>query len=155
MGFMDKLKDAGKSALKGALVAAATPYGTVTKGKHKLCKVCMNSTYDKLIFVKVATIEAEYVIKDDIITFIPAYEDDSNFHHTIDILFKDGESCHVILNVDKNQGSALESAGARLAAHYKEAALLVEALAKHVPQLSDDTRNWANKIMRYAGKKEI
>ncbi len=32
MGFMDKVKQAGASALKGALTAAAKSYGTVTEG---------------------------------------------------------------------------------------------------------------------------
>ena len=42
MGFLDKLKDAGKGALKGALTMAATSYGTTTGGKHKLCKTLLS-----------------------------------------------------------------------------------------------------------------
>lgn len=152
MGFFDKVKEAGKGALKGALVMAATPYGTVSAGKHQLCKVCMNSTYDKLTFVKVAAIEAEYVIKDDIKTFWLYMEDDVKFHHQIKVEFNSGETCVILLSVDQNQGSGLSSAAARLAAHYKTAALLVEGLAKNVPELSDETKQWVNKILRYSGK---
>lgn len=152
MGFLDKLKDAGKGALKGALTMAATSYGTVSVGKHQLCKVCMNSTFDKLTFVKVAAVEAEYVIKDDIKTFWLYMEDDNKYHHQIKVEFNDGETCVIMLTVDQNQGSGLSSAAARLEAHYRNAGLLVEGLAKNVPELSDETKQWVNKIMRYCGK---
>ena len=155
MGFMDKLKDAGKSALKGALIAAAHSYGTVTDGKYKLCKVSMNSAFDKLTFIKVAAIEAEHVIKEDITTFYLDSENDSSGQHYIKIEFNDGETSKILLNVEKDQGSALPTAGQRIAAQYSKVADLVAGLAKNVPQLSEETRNWANKIMRYAGKKEI
>lgn len=154
MGFMDKLKNAGKSVVKGALIMSATSYGMVSSGKHKLCKVCMNSTFDKLTFVKVAAIEGEYVIKDAIKTFWLDSEKDSECYHHIKIRFNDGEESVVMLTVDKNQGSALPSAAERLAAQYKDAAKLVAALAKHAPEVSEETKQWANKIMRYAGSNE-
>ena len=157
MGFMDKLKDAGKGVLKGALIMSATSYGMVTSGKHNLCKVCMNSTYDKLTFVKVAVIEAEYSIKDDVKTFYPnlAHEDDMAGYHTLDIIFNDDEKCTIHINVDKNLGSALPTAAQRLAAQYKAASDLVGGLAKHAPEISDETKAWVNKIMRFAAKKEL
>ena len=157
MGFMDKLKDAGKGALKGVLTMAATSYGMVISGKHKLCKVCMNSTYDKLTFVKVAVVDAEYSIKDNIKTFYPnlASEDDMNGFHTIDIIFNNDEKSTIHIKVDQKQGSALPSAQQRIAAQYKIAADLVGALAKHTPEISEETKDWVNKIMRFAAQKEM
>ena len=155
MGFLDKLKDAGKGALKGALTMAATSYGNVVSGKHNLCKVCMNSTFDKLTFVKVAAIEAEYVIKEDIKTFYLYTEDDNDGFHEIKIEYNDGESSVITINVDKNLGSALPTAAQRVAAQYSAAADLVGGLAKHTSCISEDTKIWVNKIMRYASKKEI
>lgn len=151
MGFLDKLKDAGKSALKSTLIAAAHSYGTVTGGKHKLCKVSMNSTYDKITLIKVAAIEAEYVMKDDIKTFYLDREYDSRGQHYIKIEYNDGEYSEILLNVDKNQGSALPTAEQRVAAQYKDAAALVVNLAANVANVSEETKQWALKIGRYAG----
>lgn len=157
MGFFDKLKDAGKGALKGALLMAATSYGTVISGKHALCKICMNSSYDKLTFIKVAVVDAEYSIKEDIKTFYPdlATEDDLNGFHTINIVFNNDEKSTVRIAVDKNQGTALPSAEQRIAAQYKSAADFVCGLAKHTPEISDETKVWVNKIMRFAARKEM
>ena len=155
MGFFDKVKDAGKGALKGALVMAAKSYATSTFGKHKLCKISMNSTYDKITFVKGPSIEAEYVIKDSIKTFYLLDEKDSENYHVIEIVFNDGEKSTLHLNVDKNQGSNLSAAADCIAARYETPAYLVEALAKYVPEIDDATKKWVNKIMRYAGKKDL
>ena len=155
MGFFDKVKEAGKGALKGALVMAATPYGTVLGGKHKLCKVCLNSTFDKISFVKVTNIEGEYEIKEAIKTFYLFDEDDSIGHHVITVVFNDGEESRISLTYQKDQGSGLSSASQRVAAQYSKAGDLVEALGLNVAELSDDTKKWANKIMLYAGKKAI
>lgn len=155
MGFFDKIKDAGKGALKGALIMAAKSYATSTDGKHKLCKVSMNSAYDKITFVKGASIEAEYVIKDSIKTFYVSSEDDLKNYHVIELVFNDGEKTKLLLSVDTKQGSALPSAEDRLAAHYDVPSYLVEALAKHVPEIDNETKKWVNKIMRYAKKDEV
>lgn len=152
MGFLDKVKEMGKGALKGAVMMAATSYGTVTVGKHQLCKVCMNDTHDKLVFIKVTAVEAEYTIKDDVKTFWLYAENESKYHHQIKVEFNDGETCVILLTVDQNQGSGLSSAAERLEAHYRNAGKVVEALAKNVPELSDETKQWVNKIMRYCGK---
>ena len=155
MGFLDKMKDAGKGALKGVLLMSATSYGTVISGKHKLCKICMNASYDKLTFVKVAVVDAEYSIKDDVKTFYPdlANEDDLNGFHTINIVFNDDEKSTIHINVDKNQGTALPSAEQRIAAQYKIAADFVGGLAKNTPEISEETKAWVNKIMRFAARK--
>jgi len=153
MGFMDKMKEAGKGVLKGALTMAATSYGVVQTGKHKLCKVCMNSTYDKITFVKLTTVEEEYVIKDSIKTFYVYDEDNANGYHVIKVLFNDGEESTIHLTYEKDRGSALPTVEQRLAAQYEKAAYLIEALAKYVPEITDETKKWVNKIMLYAGKK--
>ena len=140
MGFMDKLKDVGKAALKGTIVAASTSYGTVTSGKHMLCKIGMNSKYDTLVFIKIATIEEECVIKETIKTFTLNREDDLAGKHYIDLFFQNGEKSTVLLTVDKEKGNALPTASQRLAAQYAHAAEFVEALAKNVPELSEDTK---------------
>ena len=155
MGFMDKLKDVGKGALKGTLAMASTSYGSVVSGKHKLCKIGMNSTYDTLVFIKVAAIEEECVIKDTIKTFTVHSDDNARSYHTIDLEFNNGETCEVLIAVDTNKGSALPTAEQRIAAHYKEGALLVRALAQNVPEMSDDTKQWVNKIMRFANQPEF
>ena len=155
MGFMDKLKNAGKGVLKGALTMAATPYGMVSAGKHQLCKVCMNGEHDKLVFVKVAAVEAEYEIKKDIKTFYVFLEDDMKGSHQIKLEFNNGENCVVMLTADKNQGSALPSAQERIAAQYRNIGKLVKALAKQVPEISDETKKWVNKIMHYCGNSNL
>lgn len=150
---MDKLKEVGGKAMKGALTMAATSYGTVTEGKYKLCKISMNSAHDKLTFIKVAAIEGEHVIREDIKTFKLLSE--GNDLYLIELEFNDGETSRVALSADKDQGSALPTAQERLAAQYNGMAKFLEALAKHVPAISDGTKDWVNKIMRYASRPEI
>ncbi|MBS5733896.1 MAG: hypothetical protein KHW87_04225 [Clostridiales bacterium] len=155
MGFMDKLNDAGKSALKGTLAAAATSYGTVISGKHQLCKIGMNSGYDTLIFIKVAAIEEQCVIKESVKTFALNSEDIMAGKHYIDLIFQDGEKAKVQLTVDQQKGSALPTAEQRIAAQYGNTAKFVEGLAKNVPEISENTKQWVNQIMRFANRPEI
>ena len=153
MGFMDKLKDAGKAALKGTLAAAATSYGTVISGKHQLCKIGMNSSYDTLIFIKVAVIEEQCVIKESVKTFTLNSEDIIAGRHYIDLIFQDGEKSTVQLTIDRQKGSALPTAEQRLAAQYENAAKFIEGLAKNVSEISEDTKQWVNQIMSFANIK--
>ncbi len=153
MGFMDKLKDAGKAALKGTLAAAATSYGTVISGKHQLCKIGMNSSYDTLIFIKVAVIEEQCVIKESVKTFTLNSEDIIAGRHYIDLIFQDGEKSTVQLTIDRQKGSALPTAEQRLAAQYENAAKFIEGLAKNVSEISEDTKQWVNQIMSFANMK--
>ena len=155
MGFMDKLKDAGKPALKGTMAAAATPYGLVISGKHKLCKIGMNSHYDTLIFIKVAAIEEQCVIKERVKTFVLNSEDITAGQHYIDLIFQDGEKSTVQLTVDQHIGSALPTAEQRLAAQYENSAKFVKGLAENVSEISENTKQWVNQIMRFANKPEI
>ena len=152
MGFFDKVKDAGKGALKGAMIMAAKSYATSTFGKHKLCKISMNSTYDKITFVKGPTIEAEYVIKDSIKTFRLMDENEAENYHVIELIFNDGEKSSLHLTVNADQGSATADP---VAARYETPSYLVKALAQNVPEINDATKQWVNKFMERAGKKAI
>jgi len=154
MGFMDKLKEVGKTAAKGALTMAATSYGTVIGNPYGLCKISMSGT-SKIVIVKVTEIVKELTIANDIQTFYLESENTIKMEHTIALVTREGEKILVLLNVDKNRGSGLSTAEARLAAHYEYAAFLVEALAKNVPEMSDETKLWVNKIMTLAGKSTL
>ncbi len=155
MGFMDKLKEAGKGALKGAVIMAARPYANVFDGKHKNCKISLNTTNDKLMFIKVSEIEEECVIKENVKTFTVISDDDNESFYAIKIDYINGESTYAHPIVNKRQGNALPSASERLAAQYADMSLLVEALARGAMELSDETKNWVNKIMRFASKPHI
>ncbi len=150
MGFMDKLKGAGVTALKGVAAMAATSYGIVIGGKHKMCKIGMNSAYDTLIFIKIAAIEEQCVIKDTVKTFTVVSDSVTKYYHVIRIHFNDGETCDFHIEVDQKQGSALPTAEQRLAAHYKKAGQFLTGLTKNVPELSEETKSFVNKIMRLA-----
>lgn len=155
MGFLDKMKDAGKGVLKGALTMAATSYGTATNGKHKLCKISMNSAFNKIIFVKLAAIEAEYVIKESFKTFYVVSEDDIEGVYILKLVYNDGETTDITLRSEENVGSGLSSASDRVAAHYSNIEKLVSGLARNIPELSDDTKLWVNKIMKISKKPNI
>lgn len=155
MGFLDKLKEAGKGVVKGVLTMAATPYGRVVVGKHQICKVSMNNSHDKIVFIKVVAIEAEYTIRDEVESFSVWEDNDAKSHHLIKIVFKSGEHSIISLSINKDQGRALPSAAQRVAAQYRNAGVLVKALAKNVPEISDDTKQWVNKIMRFCGNSPL
>ena len=155
MGFMDKLKSAGASALKGVGAMAATSYGIVIDGKHKLCKISMNTDYNMLVFIKLTSIEEQCVIKDTVKTFTVVSDSNAESYHVIRIHFNDGETCDFHIEVDEKQGSGLATAEQRLAAHYEKAALFLIGLTKNVPEISDETKAFVNKIMRFARKEEF
>lgn len=155
MGFLDKMKDVGKGALKSALIMAARPYANVYDGKHKHCKISLNTTNEKLMFIKVSTIEEECEIKENIKTFSVVSDDDRESFYAIHIKYNNGESSYAHPIVDKQRGSALPSAEERLAAQYSDMSVFIEALAKGVAELSDETKLWVNKIMRFANKPDI
>ena len=127
----------------------------MTDGKYKLCKISMNGAHDKLVFIKVASIEGEHMIREDIKTFRLFSESDSKDMYHIELEFNDGETSRVMLSADKEQGSALPTAQERLAAQYGNMAKFLKDLAKNVPAISDGTKEWVNKIMRYANQPEI
>ena len=155
MGFMDKLKGIGKNALKATMVMAATSYGTVTRGKHKLCKISLNGAHGKLMFIKVSSIEEECVIKDSIKTFSASALNGKETSFTLTLFYNDGETSDVMIMINENVGSALPTAEQRVAAQYKEISDFIKALAENVPELDESMKNWVNKIMRYANKPDI
>ena len=155
MGFLDKLKNAGKGALKGALIMSARSYANVTRGKHKLCKISLNTTHDKLMFIKVSAIEEECVIKDSIRTFSVAEHNSNESSFSLRLFYNDGETSDALIMIDKQKGNALPTAEERVKAQYSDMSDFIEALAKNVPELDDEMKNFTNKIMRYAGKPDI
>ena len=155
MGFLDKMKDVGKGALKSALIMAARPYANVTRGKHKLCKISLNTTHDKLMFIKVSTIEEECIIKDSIRTFSVSPINGKETSFTLKLFYNDGETSDALIMIDEKKGSALPTAEERVAAQYADMSEFIKALAKNVPELDDNMKDYCNKIMRYAGKSEI
>lgn len=145
MGFMDKLKNAGKSALRGALAIASTTYGTVLSGKYESYKIAgLGDKRDSLTFVMGTVVEEPLVIKDNIKTFTVEIDDDVYDNYCINLVFNDGETSLVKVNVEPNKDSPSEK--------YRNAALLVSALVADVPEVSNDTKCWANKIMKLQNK---
>ena len=155
MGFLDKLKNAGKEAVKGALIMAAKSYGTVLDKSNGLCKVGLGNNNTALVLIKVSKIEQQYTIAEDIKTFTVVEDDIQRNRHSIEIELNNGEKFGILLTVDKNQGSALPTAEERVAAHYANAAEFLYALARHVPTISPETKDWVNGIMRLAGQPQL
>lgn len=143
MGFLDKVKEAGKAAAKGGIAMAAHSYGTVTGGKYNLCKVCMNSAYDSLTFIKLTSVEGTHVIKDDIKAFNLS-KVNNNIYNLV-LLFNDGEKSNIMLKEETTKNPTLE-------AKYKNMAALTEALLKYVPESDASSKLLAETIMAYAGK---
>lgn len=155
MGFMDRLKDTGKKAAGMAFILSAPMYGMVSAGEHKMCKISLNKTHDRLIFLKGAAVEKECVVKDEIRTFSVISDDCENQYHSIRLSYQDGKTSDVLVAVEKDRGSELPTAAERVAAQYAKAGELITLLAKDANEISDDTRSWANKIMRFANLPEL
>ena len=149
MGFMDKLKDAGKSALKGAMALASTTYGTVVSGKYAEHKIGgLGAKRDSLTFAKGPNALDPISINENIKTFAVEMDSDATKHYTFKMFFNDGETSVVKVNVDQNKTSVPEQ--------YMNAALLVTALALNVQEEPDEkTKFWVDKIMQYAKKPTI
>jgi len=145
-GTMDKLKNAGKAAVQGLNAMGATSYGIVESGKHKLCKLSMNTERDTLIFIKLTSVEAQYVIKESIKTFslYSEYEDICR----IKVEFNDGEESIIHIIVDSDKSKSLDW-------RYRHAADLVFSLLIDSAEVSEETRMWTYKIMRYAGYDDL
>lgn len=150
MGFMDKLKSAGKGVLNGALALASTTYGTVSSGKYDGCKIGgLGTDRDSLTFVKGTQVEEKLlVIADNIKTFTVKMDDDVREFYSISLIYTDGETSLVKVNVEQNKNTVAEK--------YSNASSLVAALALHVQVDPDDTtKHWVNKIMRLASLPDI
>ena len=154
MGFMDKLKDVGKKAAYGAILASVKKYGTITDGKYKGCQVGADAHGETLLFIMVAKENGRHVIKEDIASIAFKSIDSTNDTFHLDLNFKDGEKSTVLMSSDKNQGSALPTAEQRLAAQYDHIAEFLLMFAYKV-DFSADTKDAMNLIMRYTGKREI
>ena len=150
MGFLDKLKEGAKSVAKGALIAAATPYGYVSlmsKTEYKGSKIAMNAAFDKLTFIKGTSIFKEHVIADDVKTFYVTGEKEKQYLHFFNIELTDG----TIIDAEIKGEQSTTGASVSLEQMYKNAALLVKALAEHAQEVTPETKHWCNKILAYAG----
>lgn len=154
MGFMDKLKDAGKKAAFGAMLAAVKKYGLVIAGKYKGCQVATDAHGEILLFVMVAKESGRHNIREDIRSMAMTISDNSNSHFHLTLTFKDGETCTIMLSKDEKQGSALPTAEQRVAAHYRHIAEFLMKLIDKV-EFSEDTKAVINYIMRLTNNREI
>lgn len=154
MGFMDKVKEAGKKAVFGAMLASTKKYGFVVDGKYKGCQVATDAPGEILLFVMVAKENGRHNIREDIqsMDFSIINLDKSSFQLTLN--FKDGEKSVIGMHADEKMGSALPTAAQRVAAQH---AHIEEFLSKLVHKLEFDeqTRANINLIKRYTGKTEI
>lgn len=154
MGFMDKLKEAGKKAVFGAMLASTKKYGFVVEGKYKGCQVATDAPGDILLFIMVAKENGRHNIKEDIssMDFSIINLDTSSFQLTLE--FRDGEKSVIAMRADEKQGSALPTADQRVAAQHRHIAEFLLKLV-HKLEYSEQTKANINLIMRYTGKKEL
>lgn len=154
MGFLDKLKDAGKKGAYGALLAATHKYGTVSEGKYKGCQVAIDAPGEILIFVMVAKESGRHTIREDIASADFCRVGNSDDLYWLELTFKDGETCRITMKAETEVGSALPTAEQRVAAHYKNMATFL----KHIATKTDVTASGLdliNLVMRYACMPEI
>ena len=154
MGFMDKVKDAGKKALFGVMLASVKKYGTVTDGKYKGCQVATDAQGETLLFVMVAKESGRHKIKEDIQSMILKSINKDNKTFRLTLKFKDGEESVILMNSNEQTGSALPTAEQRVAAHYEHIASFLKFLVDKV-EFSEETKDVVNLIMRYTNNKEI
>ena len=154
MGFLDKLKDIGKKAAFGALLAATHKYGTVSEGKYKGCQVATDAHGEILLFIMVAKEEARHVISEDIASADFTRVGNSKELYWLTLTFKSGETCKITLKEETEVGSALPTAAERLAAHYENMAKFLGYIAKQV-EVTASGLDLINTVMRYANKPEF
>lgn len=154
MGFLDKLKDAGKKAAYGALLASVHKYGTVSDGKYKGCQVATDAHGEVLLFVMVAKESGRHNISEDFASADFRRVDNSNDLYWLELTFKSEETCRITLKAENEVGTALPTAEERLAAHYDNMAKFLGYIAKKVPVTASGL-DLINLVMRYACKPEI
>ena len=154
MGFMDKLKDAGKKAANGALLASVHKYGIVDDGKYKGCQVATDASGEVLLFIMVAKESGRHIIHEDIASADFCKVGHSDELYWLTLTFKSGETCRIVLKEETQIGSALPTAEQRLAAHYDNMAKFLTHIATRV-EVTASGLELINVIMRYACKPEI
>lgn len=154
MGFLDKLKGFGKKAAFGAILASTHKYGTVSEGKHKACQVAVDAHGEKLLFVMVAKLNAQYEIREEIASADFRRVGNSEHLYWLTLTFKDGQTSKISLQEETQVGSALPTAEERVAAHYSNMATFLAHIAKKV-EVTPSGLELINLIMRYANKPEI
>lgn len=149
MGFMDKLKEGAKSVAKGALLAAATPYGYVSlmsKTEYKGCKISMDTEHKKLVFIKGVSVFKEHVIAEEVKTFYVTGEKEKQHLHFFNIELTDG----TVIDAEIRGEQSSTGASVSLAQMYKNAGMLLAMLALQAKEVSPETKHWCNKILAYA-----
>ena len=154
MGFLDKLKDAGKKAAYGALLASVHKYGTVTNGKYKGCQVATDAPGEVLLFIMVAKESGRHNIREDIASADFRRLKEGGDVYWLTLTFKSGETCEITLIAENEVGTALPTAEQRLAAHYNNMAKFLGYIAKKV-QVTESGMAMINLVMRYADQPEI
>lgn len=154
MGFLDKLKDAGKKAAYGALLASVRKYGTVSEGKYKGCQVATDAQGETLLFVMAVKESGRHNIREDIASADFCRVGNSKELYWLELTFKSGETCKITMKEDAQAGSALPTAEQRLAAHYKDMATFLTYIAKKT-QVTASGLDLINTVMRYACMAEI
>ncbi len=154
MGFMDKLKDMGKKAAYGAILASVHKYGTVSEGKYKGCQVATDAPGEVLLFVMVAKESGRHNIREDIASADFSRVGNSGDLYWLTLTFKSGETCRIVLKAENEVGTALPTAEERLAAHYKNMAIFLTHIATKVAVTASGLE-LINLVMRYANKPEI
>lgn len=151
---MDKLKDVGKKAAMGAMLAAVHKYGTVTDGKYKGCQVGTDAHGEVLLFIMVAKENGRHNISEDITAADFRRVGNSKELYWLELTFKSGETCKITLKEESEVGSGLPTAEQRLAAHYQNMATFLKHIATKVP-VTESGMELINLVMRYAGQPEI
>ncbi len=154
MGFMDKLKNAGKKAAFGAVLASTKKYGTVIGGKYKGCQVATDASGEILLFIMVAKENGRHTIKEDIQRMELVDADGKGTSFNLTLYFKNGDESTIYLVKNESQGSALPTASQRVAAQFNHIAEFLFKLVDKI-EFSEESKAVVNLIMRYTNNKQL
>lgn len=154
MGFLDKLKDAGKKAGEGALLMAEYECASVYSGKHNGCKVSVHKSEPVLRFIRIAKLEEDMPISNIKTVEVISYDANKDYW-AFKLVYQDGDSSTISLSMEYQMGSNLPTAEKRLAAKYMHATSIVTALGKNIPNLPEETVRIFNWILRIGNKPEL
>lgn len=154
MGFLDKLKDAGKKAGEGAMLMAEYQCAHAYSGKHDGCKVSVHKSKPVLRFIKVAKLEEDMAISNIKTIELISYDVDKDWW-AFKLIYQDGDFSAISLSMEHQAGNQLPTAEKRLAAKYMHATAIVTALGKNIPDLPEETIKVFNMILRIGNKPEL
>lgn len=154
MGFLDKLKDAGKKAGEGAMLMAEHECASVSSGKHKGCKISMHKSEPVLRFIRIAKLEEDMPISNIKTVEVYKYDADKDSWF-FRLVYQDGDNSIIMLSMEHQTGSQLPTVEQRLAAKYMHASKIVAVLGKNIPNLPEETVRIFNWVLRIGNKPEI